>query len=130
MPPCEIFRMRRTPKISVNPTDSRNRMAANTKPSTMMMVSVAIGAPSSFALPLLECLQPFRRLNPYRRHNLLCRQLHYPIHDGEAVLGVHLTQADNAGMHGLMVGPHRHRAERRVPGQAFKGFDDFVGFGP
>src|SRR5262249_33535350 len=141
MPPCEMFRMRRTPKISVNPTDSRNRMAANTKPSTMMMVSVAIGALSLFDLlwrdcvgagrsPSLERLQPFCRLNPYRWHNLLCRQLHHPLHNREAVLGVHLTQSDNAGMYGLMVGPHGHRTEWRFPGQAFKGFNDLIGFGP
>src|SRR5262245_48692666 len=130
MPPCEIFRIRRTPKISVNPTDSRNRMAANTKPSTMMMVSVAIGDPTLLDPLLLERIQPLRRLDSRPRHDLLRGQLHDSSHDAEAVLWGHLIQSDNAGMHGLVVGPHGHWTERRVPGQAFKGFNDLIGFGP
>src|SRR6266568_2496439 len=125
-----MFRMRRTPKISVSPTDSRNRMAANTKPSTMMMVSVAIGALSLLDSLLLERLEPLRRLYARRWHDLLPGHLHHPIHDGEAVLGGKFAQSDNARVHSLMVGTHGHRAEWRFPGQAFKGLDHLVGFWP
>src|SRR5262245_9687426 len=125
-----MFRIRRTPKISVSPTDSRNRMAANTKPSTMMMVSVAIGFLSLLDSRLLERLEPRRGLYARGWHDLLPGHLHHPIHDGEAVLGRKLAQSNNACVHGLMVGTHRHRAERRFPGQTFKGLDHFVGFWP
>ena len=35
-----------------------------------------------------------------------------------------LAQANNASVHRLMVSAHSDRTERRLPGQAFKGFDD------
>ena len=44
MPPWEMLRMRST-KNQRQAHNSRNRMAANTKPSTIMIVSMAMVAP-------------------------------------------------------------------------------------
>src|SRR5919109_1092086 len=107
MPPWEIFRMRSTPRISVSPTDSRKRTAANTKPSSTMMVNMAMSTllPPSLPLPLegegqgggdlFQRLQPVGGLHPRRWHDLLCRHFLDLVHDGKAVFRGEFAQADD-----------------------------------